>query len=142
MDDLLIFSPDEETHRKRTRCVLQHMTELDLHLKLEKCCFATTEVEYLGMIIKPGQLAMDPIKLDGIASCYDCFFSSIHASPFSLTSPCRSSLLLEGGIPTFVLLSSRTPISTDRFSCTDYVVPLTHHFYRLLSHSTMTRPSD
>ena len=44
------------------------MTELDLHLKLEKCCFATTEVEYLGMIIKPRQLTMDLIKLDGIAS--------------------------------------------------------------------------
>ena len=44
------------------------MTELDLHLKLEKCHFATTEVGYLGMIIKPGQLAMDPVKLDGIAS--------------------------------------------------------------------------
>ena len=44
------------------------MMELDLHLKLEKCRFATTEVEYLGMIVKPGQLAMDPIKLDGIAS--------------------------------------------------------------------------
>ena len=42
--------------------------ELDLHLTLEKCCFATTEVEYLGMIVRPGQLAMDPVKLDGIAS--------------------------------------------------------------------------
>ena len=68
MDDLLIFSPDEETHRERTKRVLQCMTELDLHLKLEKCRFATTEVEYLGMIVKPGQLAMDPVKLDGIAS--------------------------------------------------------------------------
>ena len=44
------------------------MTELDLHLKLEKCKFATDEVEYLRMIVKPGQLAMDPVKLDGIAS--------------------------------------------------------------------------
>ena len=44
------------------------MTELNLHFKLEECRFATTEVEYLGMIIKPGQLAMDPIKLDGITS--------------------------------------------------------------------------
>ena len=63
-----MFSLDEETHHECTKHVLQCMTELDLHLKLEKCCFATTEVEYLGMIIKPGQLAMDPIKLDGIAS--------------------------------------------------------------------------
>ena len=44
------------------------MTKLDLHLKLEKCQFDVPEVEYLGMIIKPGQLAMDPVKLDGIAT--------------------------------------------------------------------------
>ena len=44
MDDLLIFSPDEDTHRERTKHVLQRMTELDLHLILEKCHFATTEV--------------------------------------------------------------------------------------------------
>ena len=68
MDDLLVFSPDEETHCKCSRHVLQCMTELDLHLKLKQCRFATTKVEYLRMIVKPGQLAMDPIKLDGIAS--------------------------------------------------------------------------
>ena len=44
------------------------MTELDLHLKLEKCHFSTTEVEYLGMIVKSGQLTMNPIKLDRITS--------------------------------------------------------------------------
>ena len=42
------------------------MVKLDLHLKLKKCTFAASEVEYLGMIVKPGQLAMDPIKLNGI----------------------------------------------------------------------------
>ena len=44
------------------------MKELGLHLKLEKCQFASSEVEYLGMIVKPGHLIMDPVKLDGIAS--------------------------------------------------------------------------
>ena len=68
MNDLLIFSPDEETHCECTKCVLQRMTKLDLHLKLEKCHFATTKVEYLGMIVKPRQLTMDPVKLDGITS--------------------------------------------------------------------------
>ena len=68
MDDLLIFFPDEEVHRECTKCVLQWMAELNLHLKLEKCRFATIKVEYLGMIIKPSQLAMDPVKPDGIAS--------------------------------------------------------------------------
>ena len=68
MDDLLIASPDPKIHAERTRHVLQRMTELDLHLKLEKCQFDVPEVEYLGMIIKPGQLAMDPIKLDSITA--------------------------------------------------------------------------
>ena len=68
MDDLLIFSPDEITHVQRTCQVLQWMKELDLHLKLEKCQFASLEVKYLNMIVKPGQLAMDPVKLDRIAS--------------------------------------------------------------------------
>ena len=68
MDDLLIYSPDTALHEERTKRVLQRMTELDLHLKLKKCKFATNEVEYLGMIVKPGQLAMDLVKLDGIAS--------------------------------------------------------------------------
>jgi hypothetical protein len=37
-----------------------------LFLKLEKCTFNANEVVYLGMIIKPGRVTMDPAKLDGI----------------------------------------------------------------------------
>ena len=44
------------------------MKELDLHLKLEKYQFVSSEVEYLSIIVKLGQLAMDPVKLDGITS--------------------------------------------------------------------------
>ena len=43
------------------------MKELDLYLKLEKCSFNVSKVEYLGMIVKPGSLAMDPVKVAGIA---------------------------------------------------------------------------
>ena len=68
MDDLLIYSSVASLHEERTKRVLQHMADLDLHLKLEKCKFTTDEVEYLGMIVKPGQLAMDPVKLNGIAA--------------------------------------------------------------------------
>ena len=66
MDNLLIFSPNATLHEECTKRVLQRMTELDLHLKLKKCKFATDEVEYLGMIVKPSQLAMDPVKLNRI----------------------------------------------------------------------------
>ena len=66
MDDLLLFSPDEETDTKYTRRVLQRMKELDLHLKIKKCKFGVSEIDYLGMILKPGEITMDPTKLDGI----------------------------------------------------------------------------
>ena len=50
MDNLLIFSPNDATHTEWTKRVLQRMKELDLHLKLKKCNFTSSEVEYLSMI--------------------------------------------------------------------------------------------
>ena len=44
------------------------MEELSIHLQLLKCQFAVPEVQYLGMIIRPNEIAMDPVKLDGIAA--------------------------------------------------------------------------
>ena len=66
MDDMLIFSHDTDTHRKRTLRLLQRLQENDLFLKAEKCVFDTDEVEFLGMIIRPDHVAMDPTKLNGI----------------------------------------------------------------------------
>ena len=68
MDDLLITSPNPKTNAEQTHHMLQHMTELDLHLKLEKCQFDIPEAKYLKMIMKPSQLAMDPVKLNSITA--------------------------------------------------------------------------
>ena len=67
MDDLLIFSDNEETHRLRTLHVLQHMRELALPLKIEKCHFNLPKVEYLRMIVRKNTVAMDPVEVKGIA---------------------------------------------------------------------------
>ena len=66
MDDILIFSKDAEVHADRTLRVLQRLQEHDLFLKPEKCFFDVVEVEFLGLIIRPGFIAMDPTKLQGI----------------------------------------------------------------------------
>ncbi|GLB38887.1 putative retrotransposable element tf2 155 kda protein type 1-like [Lyophyllum shimeji] len=66
MDDMLIFSTDLEEHRRRTLRVLQRLKENDLFLKLEKCTFEATEIEYLGMIVSHDHIAMDPTKVAGI----------------------------------------------------------------------------
>jgi hypothetical protein len=49
--------------------ILARLVEKDPFLKLEKCKFAVQEVDFLGMVITPGHIKMDPIKLVGIADC-------------------------------------------------------------------------
>ncbi|EEB98128.1 hypothetical protein MPER_02420 [Moniliophthora perniciosa FA553] len=66
MGDILIFSKNKEDHQQRTICLLQRLKERDLFLKPEKCEFDVTEVIFLGLVIRPGQIAMDPVKVAGI----------------------------------------------------------------------------
>ena len=37
-----------------------------LYLKPEKCLFTQLKVEYLGLILSQGQVAMDPVKVSGV----------------------------------------------------------------------------
>ena len=64
---MLITSRNKEEDIERTRRVLQRMKELDLHLKLKKCRFGVEEVNFLGLILRPGEITMDPTKLSGFA---------------------------------------------------------------------------
>ena len=63
MDDVLVFAETLEECQERTKWVLDRMKEEDLHLKLAKCAFDQTEVEYLGLVVRNGEVLMDPTKL-------------------------------------------------------------------------------
>jgi hypothetical protein len=67
MDDILIHADTLELLHERTKKILQRLEDNDLFIKLEKCKFNQTEVEFLGMIISHNAIKMDPIKLAGIA---------------------------------------------------------------------------
>ncbi|ESK86751.1 reverse transcriptase-rnase h-integrase [Moniliophthora roreri MCA 2997] len=67
MDDILLFSKDQEEHKERTERLMHRLKKHDLFLKPEKCEFDMTEVVFLGMVIRPGYIAMDLVKLAGIA---------------------------------------------------------------------------
>jgi hypothetical protein len=66
MDDMLISSKDINTNRKRTNLILERLEQHDLYLKAEKCVFDCQKVEFLGLVVTPNSLAMDPMKLKGI----------------------------------------------------------------------------
>ena len=66
LDDILIFSDNKEDHVKHVQEVLKRLREHDLFCKPEKCEFFRKLVEYLGLIISKGCIAMDEGKVKAI----------------------------------------------------------------------------
>ena len=67
LDDILIWSNDLAEHRKIVHEVLTRLEKHDLYLRPEKCEFEKSEIEYLGLIIRPNEVTMDPIKVKAVA---------------------------------------------------------------------------
>ncbi|KAJ1582484.1 hypothetical protein NDA11_004644 [Ustilago hordei] len=63
LDDFLIFSDTEEAHVKHVTEVLTCLRSNRLFAKLSKCEFHTKTVKFLGYIIKPTGIEMDPEKV-------------------------------------------------------------------------------
>jgi hypothetical protein len=68
IDDILIFSKNEEEHDEHLRLVLQKLRENQLYAKLNKCDFWLKEVSFLGHIISEGGISVDPSKVKDILS--------------------------------------------------------------------------
>jgi RNase H-like domain found in reverse transcriptase/Reverse transcriptase (RNA-dependent DNA polymerase) len=66
LDDILIYSATQDEHRDTTHDVLQQLHAHDLYLRPEKCEFDRDEIEYLGLIIKKGEVNMDPVKVKAV----------------------------------------------------------------------------
>ena len=62
LDDILIFSADPAKHEQHVRLVLERLRHHNLHAKPEKCQFHTDTTGYLGFIVSPKGVAMDPAK--------------------------------------------------------------------------------
>jgi len=68
IDDILIFTKTEEGHDEIVQEVLCRLYANDLFLKPEKCFFKQREIEFLGLIIGPNGVEMDPSKVDRITN--------------------------------------------------------------------------
>jgi hypothetical protein len=66
IDDILIYSQNEEEHADHLRMVLQRLREHQLYAKLSKCKFWISEVLFLGHIINKEGLVVDPKKVADI----------------------------------------------------------------------------
>src|SRR5260221_10839991 len=66
LDDILVYSDSLEDHRNHIREVLQRLHKAGLYANLKKCKFHTDTMEYLGFILSPKGLQMDPTKVSTI----------------------------------------------------------------------------
>jgi hypothetical protein len=68
LDDLLIYSDTLAEHKRHVRMVLERLKEAELCLKPSKCQFHVQEVSFLGFVVGPGGVQMDPEKLAAITT--------------------------------------------------------------------------
>ena len=66
MDDVLGFSKTLDGLKKIERIVLEKAREHNLFFKAKKCEFRKQKIEYLGLVVQGGKLAIDLAKLNGI----------------------------------------------------------------------------
>jgi hypothetical protein len=66
MDDILVYSPDLETHIDHIHQVFQVLQTHQLYAKRSKCSFAIKQIEYLGHIISNKGVSTDLTKTEAM----------------------------------------------------------------------------
>ena len=66
LDDILVYSPDTETHLEHLRSLFERLRKADLKLKEVKCNFLKKHIQYLGHIVSGKGITPLPEKLESI----------------------------------------------------------------------------
>ena len=66
IDDILVYSKNEEDHKEHLRLVLEKLREHQLYAKFSKCEFWLKEVGFLGHVISGEGIVVDPIKVASV----------------------------------------------------------------------------
>ena len=66
IDDILIYSKNEEEHKEHLRTALQTIRDERLYAKFSKCEFWLKEVTFLGHIVSSEGIKVDPAKVEAV----------------------------------------------------------------------------
>ena len=110
LDDILIYSDSVEEHCLHVWEILQQFCKASLFANPKKCTFHTDTVEYLGFILSPDGLKMDPSKVStiqawlvphniqdiqsflGFTNFYHCFIDNYSNITHPLTNLCQKAI--------------------------------------------------
>ncbi|GKE80701.1 putative reverse transcriptase domain-containing protein, partial [Tanacetum coccineum] len=68
IDDILVYSKDEEEHGKHLKIILELLKKERLYTKFSKCDFWLDSVQFLGHMIDRSGVHVDPAKIKAIKS--------------------------------------------------------------------------
>ncbi|GJZ02504.1 putative reverse transcriptase domain-containing protein [Tanacetum coccineum] len=66
IDDILVYSKDEEEHGKHLKIILKFLKKERLYAKFSKCDFWLDSVQFLGHVIDRNGVHVDPAKIEAI----------------------------------------------------------------------------
>ena len=66
IDDILIYSENEEDHAEHLRIILSRLREHKLYAKFSKCEFWLRKVPFLGHILSRNGISIDPSKVQEV----------------------------------------------------------------------------
>jgi hypothetical protein len=66
IDDILVYSENEDDHAEHLRIVLTRLHEYQLYAKFSKCEFYLREVPFLGHVLSDGGIMVDPTKVQEV----------------------------------------------------------------------------
>jgi hypothetical protein len=66
LDDILIYSTNKNEHKEHVRQLLQQRKEWGLYCKAAKCQFGVSEVTFLGCVLTPDGVGMEPDRISTI----------------------------------------------------------------------------
>lgn len=68
IDDILIYSPNEESHVEHVKAVLSWLLNNHLYIKAKKCEFLVPQVAFLGYVISIKGVTMDVDKISTVTA--------------------------------------------------------------------------
>ena len=68
LDDIIVISPDFDSHLERLEEVLKRLRRANLKLKPSKCELFRDEVRYLGHVVSSQGVSTDPEKVEAVSS--------------------------------------------------------------------------
>ena len=133
LDDILVYSPDMETHLEHLRKLFMKLREADLKFKEVKCNFLKKHIQYLGHIVSGKGITPMPGKLACIQEM----------PPPKTPKEVKHFLGLIGYYQKFVLIFSdlaRPLNALTRKNVTFEWTPICQESFELLKASLMTEP--